>query len=149
MTRRGATMIELLVVMILIGILANIALPKFWDVRRHADAAHVIADFNAIRLATFNYYAEQNRFPGTGPWGNPPPELIPLLPGGMAFAYKGVKYRWRRWSLPGGLPGQPSRTSLLGVQILAPDASTLRAIRSAYRGEQVFGHTITVTLVVE
>lgn len=149
MNRRGVTLIELLVVVILIGILANIALPRYHDMRRRADAAHVIGDFNVIRLAVFDYYATHNRFPISGVWSQPPPALAPHLPGGMNFTYANVRYRYRLWSFPGGMPGNPSQTSLAGVQILATDAKTIQSIRGVYRGPEAFSYNLTVTFVIE
>jgi len=149
MNRRGVTLIELLVVVILIGILANIALPRFHDMRRRADAAHVIGDFNAIRHAVFDYYATHNRFPISGVWSQPPPALAPHLPGGMKFTYANVQYRYRQWSFPGGMPGNPSQTSLVGVQILATDTKTIQSIRGTYRGPEAFSYNLTVTFVIE
>jgi prepilin-type N-terminal cleavage/methylation domain-containing protein len=149
MNRRGVTMIELLVVVILIGILANIALPKFRDMRRRADAAHVIGDFNAIRHAVFDYYATHNAWPASGVWAVPPPTLLPHLPGGLNFTYANVRYRYRQWSFPGGMPGNPSQTSVVGVQILATDAQNIQAIRGAYRGPEAFSFNLTVTFVIE
>lgn len=149
MNRRGVTLIELLVVVIMIGILANIALPRVHDVRRRADAAHVIGDFNAIRLAVFDYYATHNSFPTSGVWAQPPPALGPHLPGGMSFTYVNVRYRYRQWFFPGGMPGNPSQTSLVGVQILATDAKTIQSIRGAYRGPEAFSYNLTMTFVME
>ena len=43
----GMTLVEMLVVIVVIGILANLSIPSFLKARTHADAALTIADFVA------------------------------------------------------------------------------------------------------
>lgn len=149
MKRRGFTIIELLVVVAIIGILANIALPVLRDVRRRADAAAVVADFGTIRVAAFDNYAATGTFPPNGGWGVVPPALGNSLPGGFDFQYEGrAEYRWRRWSRPDGTAQNRSGGPLIGVQVRSNDQELIRAIRNAF-GSAATGSGGTITLVMQ
>jgi len=149
MNRRGMTLIELLVVLLIIGVLANIALPAMSLMVRKADATHVIGDFKAIRIAVFDFYAASATYPPSTNWGEVPPQLVTELPQGFVFQYKTVQYRWRRFTLPDGMPTDPSQTVLLGLDVQTSDANLLQTIKNLYRGPLAFGSTTDVTLVIE
>ena len=149
MTERGFTIIELLIVMLVIGILASIAIPNYHDAILRADAAKVISDFEAIRVAAYDRYAATSTYPRSRGWDAVPPEFVTSLPDGFEFNYKDVRYRWRRWALPSGMPRNPRQTELLGVQITTGDRDLLRIIKSTYKGWQAQGNNTRVTFVIE
>lgn len=149
MNRRGFTLVELMVTCTIAGILMNIALPTVVTMKRKADAAHVIADLNTIRIAALNHYAELEYFPATQPWASPPATMISMLPQGFQWRYKSVEYRWQRWSLPNGMPTNPSQTVLIGVEIRTPDQNMMATIKGLYKGAVAFGSPTQVTFVIE
>lgn len=55
--RKGFTLIELIMVIVIIGILAAIAIPRFVNLRREARKAQCEGSVGAIRTALSNYYA--------------------------------------------------------------------------------------------
>jgi prepilin-type N-terminal cleavage/methylation domain-containing protein len=149
MTRRGFSLIELVMTMAIVSILASLALPVGREMRRRAVATKVIGDFDVIRTAAYSYASESGVYPKNGTWGQAPTEFLPSLPDGFEFQYGGAQYRWRRWSLPNGMPKKATQTVLLGVQIKSSDKRLITAIKNLYHGPQAFGKAKQVTLVIE
>lgn len=149
MNRRGFTLVELLVVVTIVGVLTNIAIPSVQSVRKRAQAAAVLGEFTVIRGAAYDYFADTGTYPRSRGWGTVPPELVGSLPQNYSFAQDGVTLRWRRWSLPNGLPRNRNQTQLLGVEVRADDPEVLRAIRNLFQGSQARGNRRKVTLVIE
>lgn len=148
MRRAGWSFVELLVVITILGILSSIAIPTVHDAKLKADAVHVIADFSAIRVAAHDNFADEGVYPRNGRWGQVPATFVGSLPRGFAFSYKSAMYRWRRWSLPNGLPRCRSARALLGLEIRSNDRDLIKAIKNGYRGE-MWGNNRRITLVIE
>jgi prepilin-type N-terminal cleavage/methylation domain-containing protein len=101
-TRRpGFTIVELLVVVMIVGILAGLALPNLRGAALRADAAHVVADARAVGLAAHEYLSDHGRFPASGSVGTVPPEMEEFLDG-VPFEYKGMSYTWYGINIPSG-----------------------------------------------
>lgn len=148
----GFTLIELLTVMLVIGILAGIALPWYRDAVDRADAASIIADFHAIQLAAYTYFADENGFPPNANAGRVPPALAPYLPENFSFTTERVQYRWRRWARP-DTDRWERRTSrnqpVIGVEVRTDDQKLLAAVESIYRGPVALKRHDRLTLVLE
>jgi len=61
--RRGFTLIEILIVIIIIGILATLLLPQIGGMTERARVAEAKSTLGAIRVALMGYYMENNTFP--------------------------------------------------------------------------------------
>lgn len=149
MTRRGFSLVELVTAMLIVGILAAIAMPVTQEMRRRAVAAHVIGDFRVIRSAAYSYASESGVYPANAGWGVVPGALVSQLPDGFTFSYGGATYRWRRWSLPNGMPKDADQTVLMGLQIRSSDKLLIAAIKNLYKGQQAYGKAKQVTLVID
>ncbi len=57
MNKRGFTLIELIMVIVILGVLAAIALPKFYDLTDKAEKAAEAGVFGGIKAALAVYYA--------------------------------------------------------------------------------------------
>lgn len=109
-------MIEMLVVMIVLGVLAGIALLKYIDLRNSAVAAQMSQELRAIQVAAFNYYADQEQWPPeTGP-GGVPVGLGPLLPGQLSASLDRQEYLLDYENFG---PGAPD--IVVGVAVTTPD----------------------------
>ncbi|MFA6383949.1 MAG: prepilin-type N-terminal cleavage/methylation domain-containing protein [Candidatus Omnitrophota bacterium] len=60
MSRKGFTLIELVMVIVIIGILAAVAIPKFVSLQTEAKRAVCQSNVGAIRTALSNFYAKCN-----------------------------------------------------------------------------------------
>jgi type IV pilus assembly protein PilA len=58
----GVTLIELLIVMLVIGVLASIAIPKFGSVKQRAYRTQGLADLSSLRVAEEAFFADSNRY---------------------------------------------------------------------------------------
>ena len=59
MNRKGFTMIELIMVIVIIGVLSAVAIPKFINLKKDAEKAACDANVGAINSAVANYYARR------------------------------------------------------------------------------------------
>jgi len=63
MYKRGFTLLEILVVIIIIGILATLALPQYMKTTKKARTGEAVSNIGSIRGALIRYYQEYDRFP--------------------------------------------------------------------------------------
>lgn len=118
---RGFSLLEMLVVLVILGTLARIALPHYEVVRRKARAADVIGNFEVVRVAAFNYNGDYHAWPADTEAGEVPPELESYLPEGFTFEYRDYTLDWERWMLPDGLPMHPETKVLIGISMVTTD----------------------------
>lgn len=60
--RHGFTLVELLIVVVVIGILASVAVPKYSHVRDRAAKGTMVADLRNLAVAQEGFYGEQNAY---------------------------------------------------------------------------------------
>ena len=65
-TQKGFTLIELVMVMVIIGLLAAIIIPKFTSQRDQAAIATTRANLENLRTAISLYYADEATYPDAG-----------------------------------------------------------------------------------
>jgi len=147
--RRGWTMIELLMVLLVLGILVNLAIPTLRMIRRRAEAAHIIGDVRVIHVAALASHADRGLYPPTDDFGAVPAALVPALPEGFEFRYGDAMYRWHRYAAPDGSPTNPGQTELLAVEVRVSDASLASTIRGLYKGRMTFGSPTNVFFILE
>ena len=60
--RRGFTFVELLVVMLLLGALSSMAVPRFRDYKTRAFVAAMQSDLGNLKIAEESYWAEHQKY---------------------------------------------------------------------------------------
>ncbi len=63
--KKGFTLIELVIVIVLISILAAVAYPKYLDLRDDAHRSADLATISALRAGVHIYFAKNKEFPDT------------------------------------------------------------------------------------
>lgn len=91
---RGFTLIELMIVVVILGILSAIAIPKFRDVSESAKQASCRSNLRNIAGALQLYLAEHNAYPpGTG-WKKLN-TISAYVHAGLVCPSTGIEYRYR------------------------------------------------------
>lgn len=145
-TKRGFSFLELLVTMIIIGLLASIAIPRYHDMKRRAVAASIIGDVHAIRIAAFTHYTEFGAFPPDAGAGQLPAQLVDNLPSGFTFDRPDYDYDWHVWSqaTPSG-----GTESFVGVTVIVNDTRlAAQLVKSAGPGYLAVVTPSAVTFLV-
>lgn len=121
--RRGYTLIEVLIVVSILGILTGLIAPQYRHLRRKAQAARIVGDFHAIRIAAFSYHADSKRWPRDVSRGVVPPEMRPYLPGNFSFSKPDHVFDWENWLSVDLRPAGPGE--VLGISVIASDRELL------------------------
>lgn len=126
--RAGFGLVELMMVVMIVGILARIAMPSYQTLMLRERAAEAVGDINAIRVAALSYNARTGQWPADVNPGILPSELGPYLGEQFSFVRTGYSLDWDHWRLPDGSPGRPGVDVLLGVSIATEDAALGEAL---------------------
>ena len=131
----------MLVVVLILGILAQIAIPNFRHLVTRARAAEALAHIQAVRVAAYAYNTETHRWPADRNPGYIPPELRPYLGDSFSFAGEGYLLDWENWILPDGRPMHPGTKVLLGISVTTSNADLGNAL-VALVGESTAHYTL-------
>ncbi|MDD5225999.1 MAG: prepilin-type N-terminal cleavage/methylation domain-containing protein [Candidatus Omnitrophica bacterium] len=73
MNRKGFTLIELIMVIVLLGLLAIVAIPKYYDLQADAKLASDKGVVGGVRAGIYTYFAKNKAYPATlDSYGNGP-----------------------------------------------------------------------------
>ena len=147
--RGGFTLIELLIVASIIGIVAGLAIPNLRTMIYRARAAEVAGVLDVVRVAALSYNGQHHTWPSEAGSGSIPAGLSEFLPDNFSFDGDGYTIDYENWSLPGGLPGDPSTTRLIGVSVSADTDDLGNAIWEFYGSAIVFSVGNTHTIVID
>ena len=124
-SRRGFTFVEMLIVMIVIGVLASLAVMKYIDLRHRALTAQATADLESVRLAAYSAWYETGAWPEEEPPGVVPTRLAPYLIKNFSFSKGEYSFDWENLVPPGG---GTSGGMQLGVTVIATNAALQRSL---------------------
>ena len=100
--RRGLTLVELLLVLVIVSILAGLAIPNYQNVVTKARAADLLGRVDVVEVAVQSYLGDNNAWPAeTGP-GVIPTGIGTYLPENFSFAGDDFTLDWENG---GGLVG--------------------------------------------
>ncbi len=141
---KGFTLVELLVVMTVLSILAGLGMLRYIDMKNSARAAAVAGDFDVVKVATYNYWADFDAWPANAGAGAAPPGMAPYLPGGFSFTRPDYTLDFENLGTSPGVPYQ------IGVTVTSTDAK-LMAKLIQYLGTKapffVAGNALTYMIV--
>lgn len=101
-TRRGFTLVELLVVFIVLTILASMMVFRYIDLKHRAMSVKATTDMDLVRKAGYARYYDAGSWPPGGGVGVVPADLQPYLPNNFAFARAEYSLEWENFVPPGG-----------------------------------------------
>lgn len=126
--RRGFSVIELLVVMVIMGIIVRIAVPRYGIARKQAIARAAIGDVRVLRDAALNYQTDRGAWPPETSGGRTPSGLARYLPRGFNFRRGAYTLDYESWVRPrGGL--RRNAPAIVAIAITTPDRQLRAALR--------------------
>jgi len=120
--RRGFTLIEILLVVVIVSILAALAQPNYHRALLKARAVEVYADLDVIQKAVQEYQAEHHTWPEDRNRGQVPMGLDPYLPAGFDFEKEEYVLDYDNWTTTSGAPFQ------VGLTVICNDEALGRAV---------------------
>jgi prepilin-type N-terminal cleavage/methylation domain-containing protein len=119
--KRGFTIIEVVTVVMIVSIVTRIAVPQMQEVLTRARATEIRASFRVVEEAATRLSVENNPWPEDALAGIVPEPLVEKLPEGFSFDRERYQLDWENWTLPGGMPNDPTIRGLIGISITTSD----------------------------
>jgi prepilin-type N-terminal cleavage/methylation domain-containing protein len=148
----GSTLIEVLIVVAIIGILANLGVPLTLYLAKRAQAQSIVNDFLVVQQAAIQYHSDRSHFPGECSTGEEPAELRPYMKGNVNWSNSGleVQFDWENWMNADGEPRYPAFGVLAGFTVETGNSDLLQMIRLVYPGPYVVTFRNTrITLAIQ
>lgn len=118
---KAFTLIEFIVIIVVLGILAGVAVPKYMDLSEQARVSAISANLKMIRRAIMQYRIDQGEYPPDQNGGIMPPEMNTYLANDVwATTIQGIGvYNWE------GPPGWANNEAIgVGSLVTVPASPT-------------------------
>ena len=135
----GAGILELLIVVAIVGILANITVPLLLYAVKRAQAQSIINDFLVVQQAAIQYNSDRGTYPREYATQQEPAELKPYIKGRIFWNTPklSLTYDWENWLQPNGRSRYPAFGIRIGFTIETTDAALMALIKKQYPGPYV------------
>lgn len=140
----GFSLIEVMLVVAIIGILVNLAVPVYSEARLRAEAAAVVGDARAVATAVGDYYLSTRTWPEDASVGEAPPELASFLGDQIDWSVP-HEYDYDYFADADGDPTQAESGVLVGFSLRNADPRLVAIIQAAEPGPitQTWGNGVT------
>lgn len=101
--RLGFTLVELAVVVMIVAMLAAIAVPNLQSALMRARAAEAVGDLQVLRVAVFQYVADNHQWPPDAVVGVVPAGLDDYLPEGWSMVKDDYELNYDNWTNAGSV----------------------------------------------
>src|SRR5262245_25086452 len=126
----GFSLVEVLIVLSVVGILANLSFPVYAHARKKAQVARIIADFLAVRRAATEYFIKDSRWPAEAGAGTEPAELQEGLARSVRWDGR-YPYDWENLIGPDNQSLQPESGVRVGFSLRTRDEEIIQLIRES------------------
>lgn len=132
----GFSLFEILTVMVVIGIVANIAIPATLCVMERGRATAIVADFKLVEQAAIEFHRDQGKCPRDAKRGRLPKDLRDYLVGKIVWSdpIRGLEYEWEYWIKKNGKPKKKKTGIAVGFSVRTKDRDLLAMIDKVYDG---------------
>jgi len=140
----GFSMIETMIVIGIIGILVNLAVPIYSESRLRAQVASIVGDYQAVRAAVSDYYLTNQEWPADADPGQIPPELVEYLGDRVNWSSPYI-YDYDYFADSAGNPTQPEAGVLVGFSVRDADPRLVALLQAARPGPltETWGNGVT------
>jgi len=145
----GFSLIEVMAVLAILGILANLMVPRLLQARYRAKAAAIVSDFHLVQQAAHEHYRDYGVFPGEYNRGREPEELEPYLKDKVHWQWDDLKYDWEYWITKSGKPKHKKTGVRIGFSVVTDDEELIQAIERVYTGPTSRFWKNRITFVIE
>jgi prepilin-type N-terminal cleavage/methylation domain-containing protein len=146
--QRGFSMIETMIVLAILGILVNLAVPVYVESRLRAQAAAIAADYRVVQTAVSDYYLANQAWPQNVAAGIQPPELDEFLSDQIDWAAPAYTYDYDYFADVDGTPTQPESGVLVGFSVRNADDRLVSVLQATHNGllTETWGDGVTFVI---
>jgi hypothetical protein len=118
---RWMTWLEVVSVLVIIGTVVALAVPKSAEIKRAGTAQQLLGDVESMRKAVYRFYSDSAYFPVQVPGQQVPDGLRPYLPRGFALTRPYGSLDYRNWPIAVPDTTATRAPNVVGVTVTVKD----------------------------